>query len=89
MRGNKLFQATNLYPNKSLCIDIIGGQVLNTSAIVPCLLVGYVIRQGYCSRRVIYPNHLSYQNLTCDSSYNEGPKMEKLTFNLHEARPKI
>lgn len=68
MRGNKLLHAANLGPIKSLYQEKLGGEELRTSSTVVYLCLKMLYKQGYCSRSVRLPNHLSTQNLTCEPS---------------------
>src|SRR5690348_15570022 len=68
MCGSKLFHGDNLCPMRSLRHVRLGGEVPRISATVACLCLTILYKQGYCSRRVVFPNHISSQNLICDPS---------------------
>lgn len=65
IRGTGSFHAVNLRPMRSLRQEMFNGEVLKTSVTVSCLFRAILYKQGYCSRSVEFPNHLSSQNLTC------------------------
>ena len=63
-----LFQDTSLGPKRLLLKDTLGGFVSITSARVSPLCLTIKYRAGYCSRREVWPSHLSSQNIICEPS---------------------
>jgi hypothetical protein len=62
-RWSKAFQSTRRYPDRSLLNVTLGGELSITFTIVLPLWWTMLYNVGYCSRRVVVPNHLSSYNL--------------------------
>jgi hypothetical protein len=79
-RWSKVFQATSLGPMRSRLKAISNGEFCITVAKVSDLWRTILYKAGYCSRRVVFPNHLSSQNLIWDPSLIEKDVYGKKNF---------